>query len=193
MLPLVVSGTLACVVVGKLAEMRGNYKSSCIVGSVFQILGASLFTSITAETRLWKIYIFEIILGIGAGGLTAIGNTIALHNIAKDQFARPVTWINWILLLAAATGVAMQGALFNHQISSAVDMIKKLHPEFASLSLGFNVLLEYLHTADDVDPILLLGRKYATFAQRDASCLYLAIGILSFFASLFLPDENLFH
>lgn len=157
------------------------------------MLGAGLFLSITPQTSLWKIYTYQGILGIGAGGLAAIGNTIALHGIRKAEFARPVAWINWVLVLAAAIGVGIQGALFNQRLADALNEIVELQPNLKNMTFGFDVLLKYLDSAVSRDPILLIVRKYVTFAQRDGSCLYLVIGFCSLAASLLLPNENLFN
>lgn len=194
MLPLVVSGTMSCVAVGKVAELRGTYKSSCVIASIFQMLGAGLFLSITPHTHVCKVYVYQCILGIlgiGAGGVTAIGNTIALHGVPKSQFARPVTWINWILNLAAAIGIVVQGALFDQRLVEAVKELTVLFPDLADVHLDFSSFLGYIKSASPNSPILLIARKYATLAQKDGSCLFFAVGVLCLAASITLPNESL--
>lgn len=119
MLPFVISSTISCVIVGKAAEKR-HYVPSCIVGNLLQVLGAGLFYSLQADSPLWRVYVYEVILGAGCGGLSAVGTTVALHKIETKHFARAVAYINFVLEVAACIGIIVQGALLNKSVSMTI-------------------------------------------------------------------------
>lgn len=177
--------------VGKVVERTGTYVPCCIILSATQILGSGLFYSINVETHLAVLYVYEVILGIGCGGLVAIGTTVALHEAKRFEYARLVAWINWILLLAASIGIGVQGAILASQLKSALAEIAKILGTSVVRQSSIIDLLAYLKLAGSNIEVVEIVRGHAVKAQSDASLMYLAAGAISLAASLSLRRQKL--
>lgn len=160
---------------------------SCYAGSLLHILSGGLFYLVAEDTSLWKIYVLEALLGIGAGSLTAIGNVVAFDNVPSNKFAGIVAWMNYLLVIAAALGIGIQGALLTDQLRKALVTIHLSEPGFT-----FNSdIVGILRSAQTDSHVTNLLRAAIVQSQKQASLMYLVSGVLSFAASCSLEHKRL--
>lgn len=170
--------------IGKALELTGYYAYCCVIGSCVQILGSGLFYSIDLHTTPTLIYVYQAIFGFGCGSLTAIGLTVALDGLEKPDFARVVAWMQFVLILAAAIGVGVQGAILSSQLQTAVKQILAVFPDLDPETLSFSSFLTYIKSASPGDKIVMIGRTNFVIAQQYASLMYVVSAALSLVASL---------
>jgi EmrB/QacA subfamily drug resistance transporter len=65
--PLVVGIMAGSIVGGQLISRTGRYKVYPVIGSALMVLGAILFTRITADTELWVTALYMPVFGLGLG------------------------------------------------------------------------------------------------------------------------------
>jgi EmrB/QacA subfamily drug resistance transporter len=67
MLPMVVGLMSAAMISGRITSKTGRPRIFPIVGSVLMVAGYGLLTTISADTHLWLVMLFMLILGYGVG------------------------------------------------------------------------------------------------------------------------------
>ncbi len=67
MLPLIIGLMGASVVSGQITSRTGRYKIFPVIGSAFIVAGSLLFTTIGADTPIWRPMLFMLVLGAGVG------------------------------------------------------------------------------------------------------------------------------
>ncbi|HEX9337682.1 MAG TPA: MFS transporter, partial [Pseudonocardiaceae bacterium] len=79
MLPLIMGLMLASVVSGQITSRTGRYKIFPVIGAVLIVGGSLLFTTVAADTPLWRPMLFMLVLGAGVG-LSLQTLTLAAQN-----------------------------------------------------------------------------------------------------------------
>ncbi|HEX4725108.1 MAG TPA: MFS transporter [Pseudonocardiaceae bacterium] len=103
MLPLIVGLMGASIVSGQITARTGRYKIFPVLGSMFIVAGSLLFTTVAADTPMWRPMLFMFVLGFGVG-LSLQTLTLAAQN------AGPVTDM----------GVSTASATFFRQIGGTL-------------------------------------------------------------------------
>lgn len=188
MLPNALSGTLATVLVGKIAEKTGHFIPSCIVCSMLQIIGSGLSYTWRYDSPLWKIYVYSSIGGIGAGGLASIGTPFTLEKVPIRRYAAGAAFSNLCLVSAAAVGIGVQSIILSKKVTSIGPELYALDP---SLDVSHGIWKSLIFILAGSEEGKKIFRKAFMDAVDIASLVAAGIGTLSLVASLGIKRQKM--
>jgi MFS family permease len=86
MIPFVIGIMAGSITAGQLIARTGRYRIFPIIGSVFMVGALVLFSTIGADTPLWKTMLIMVLMGLGLGGnmqpmITAVQNAVSPREI----------------------------------------------------------------------------------------------------------------
>lgn len=190
LLPNAIAGTIATIIVGKVAERTGHFIPSCTLLSLVSIVGGALCSQLKPSSEIWKVYVFTAISGIGAGGLASIGTPFTLEKISLNRYGAGAAFSNLCLLFGAGIGVSSLGVIFAHEIEKIVPEIHELDP---AIQLGTNIwqnLIAILYGGPAVQKVF----KAAFMRGIDiGSIVFAVVGGVSLLASLGMKWQKMHH
>lgn len=191
-LPFAVSLSLVSAGSGVFIKMTGKYLPPIYFGLSVMTLGFGLFINLPKERSWAKIFIFEVIAGIGCGP-NFQSPLIALQNhIAKRDIAAATATFGFLRNLSTAISVVIGGVVFQNQMQKqSSSLISSLGPEVAAAlsggSAGTSVEL--------VNSLPGAQRDVARTAYADSLrvvwIIYVAFGALGLVFSAFIKDSVL--
>lgn len=119
LLPIIVSSSLSAACAGIFIQRTGVYLPVMYVGQLLLTLGAGLFINLAFGESLTKLFIFEIITGIGVGMniepplLSVQSATTVLDTAAV------IGSMNFLRSLATTVAVVLGGVIFQNQMNAA--------------------------------------------------------------------------
>jgi len=212
MLPLILGLMLASVVSGQITARTGKYKIFPIVGSVLIVAGSLLFTTVAADTPMWKPMAFMLVIGAGVG-LSLQTLTLAAQNAgpvtdmgvstASATFFRQIGGTLGVavflsILFSSVGGkiaTAITGALKGGPFTQALHDPAVLHNPVNAPVLGIlhgsgtGAVLQHASFLQRID-----SRLAAPFLQGFASSIDLvfwvvaAVGVVAFLVTLFVKE-----
>lgn len=192
LLPCALAGTFACVFTGELAERVKIYTPLAICASLLEITGASLFLTIQAQTALWKVVIYTVLLGIGAGSLSSLGFAVVMARVDKTRFGAGGSFINLISFLGPVVGISLSGLIFNIKVKAFADMAHLEYPAVVPDVITFvDNVSEFLARADVPMPLKEGCKAAYSDAQRLCAFIFLGAGVLSLVAACVTKHESL--
>ncbi|KAK2759097.1 hypothetical protein FQN54_003196 [Arachnomyces sp. PD_36] len=143
LLPFALSTSIAAVVGGIYIKLTGRYADTIIYGFVLRVLGFGLLIDLP-ETRIWwKVILYQIIGGIGAG-LSTQPLLVALQsNVSVDDFAVATATFGFIRNIGLSIGVVAGSAIFQNSLKNrALSLAESLGPEVANMVSGDEAIAE---------------------------------------------------
>jgi len=146
-LPFVVCEALAGILSGIFIHQTGGYLEPIYVGLLLLTIGNGLFILFGTSTNLGEIIVFELIAGLGAGGLFS-PPLIALQSfVPKDDVATATGMLGFIRNLATSMSIVVAGVLFKngmdlrHDALEAAGLSPTLLRAFSGPNAEANVML----------------------------------------------------
>jgi EmrB/QacA subfamily drug resistance transporter len=86
MIPFVLGIMVGSILSGQLIARTGRYRIFPIIGSSLMVAALALFTTIGADTPLWRVMLIMVLMGLGLGGnmqpmITAVQNAVSPREI----------------------------------------------------------------------------------------------------------------
>lgn len=187
-LPGAVSGTVATIVVAKIAEITGHFIPSCILLSVVQVVGGALCYTLHTATPLWKIYVYAAVLGIGSGGLASIGTPFILEKVSIKRFGAGTALTNLFTLLGAVAGIGTQYIILTNKIMAVTPELQRLDPDLALSGDLWKNLIFIIFGNEEVKAVFNTAFMDAVDA---AAIAYAVVGAISLLASLGLRWQKM--
>ena len=119
LLPLIVSCSLSAAAAGLFIQKTGKYRPLMYAAQVLLTLGSGLFLNLDFEKSLTKLFIFEIITGIGVG--LNIEAPILAAQAAKTvrETATVVATMSFVRSIGTAISIVAGGVIFQNQMNTS--------------------------------------------------------------------------
>lgn len=191
-IPLIVASSLAAAFVGFFIQKTGKYLSIMYVRRLLSILGAGLFIYLPFEKNLTRLFIFEILVGIGRG-MNIEPPLIVVQSInAPRDTAAVVSSMNFLRSIAIAISIVIGGVIFQNEMTAAnpalttqigAESAQKFNGDQASSNVEvFNEL------PDQHQGVIRLAYFHSL---RDVWIMYVAFAGLSLFFNAFVRAHHL--
>ncbi|KAJ3289465.1 hypothetical protein HDU79_004048 [Rhizoclosmatium sp. JEL0117] len=132
-IPLVFGVVILSIASGIYISKTGNYKRFYYIGPVFQIIGASLISTLNKDSNTAQKIFYLLIFGIGCGSLVQT-RVLGIQASVPPKFIAVVTAISQTCMtLGGAIGVAISGTIFNNVMSNDVSNYPNLLSAVAQL------------------------------------------------------------
>ncbi|EJT78424.1 hypothetical protein GGTG_03525 [Gaeumannomyces tritici R3-111a-1] len=132
LLPLIVSCSLAATFAGWLIQKTGKYLPIMFVAQVIFILGTGLLSNLGFEQDLTRLFLYEILIGVGIG-MNLEGPLLAAQSTASARdTAAIITTMDFSRALFTAISVVVGGVIFQNMMNAANStLVHTLGPEVA--------------------------------------------------------------
>ncbi|KAL8408578.1 hypothetical protein RB594_007134 [Gaeumannomyces avenae] len=132
LLPLIVSCSLAATFAGWLIQKTGKYLPIMYVAQVIFILGTGLLSNLGFEQDLTRLFLYEILIGVGIG-MNLEGPLLAAQSTASARdTAAIITTMDFSRALFTAISVVVGGVIFQNRMNAANStLVHTLGPEVA--------------------------------------------------------------
>lgn len=114
MFALVLPLSAASFATGQFIRRTGRYQLSSRIGAALMTLGTGLFIDFEARTVWWKIIIYQIIAGIGAGPLFLSPMLALQHHLPKEQVATGTSAMSFLRMLATSASIVVGGVVLQN-------------------------------------------------------------------------------
>ena len=135
MLPLVLGMMVASITSGQLTARTGAVRIFPIIGTAFMAAGMFLLSHITADTALWLVMLFMVLIGLGLGNCMQALTLIVQNSVAPREIGMATSSATFFRQMGGTIGVAvflsMLFSTVGDNISSALKDAAKT-PEFAT-------------------------------------------------------------
>lgn len=137
LLPLIVSCSLAAAFAGVFIQKTGKYVPLMYAAEVTLVLGAGLFLDLGFEQNLAKLFIFEIIAGVGVGLNIEAPMLAAQAATTVRDTAVVIATMGFLRSLGTAISIVVSGVIFQNEMTAANPiLVDQLGPELARLFNG---------------------------------------------------------
>jgi len=141
LLPLIVSCSLAAAFAGVFIQQTGIYLPVMYVAQVMLTLGAGLFIHLEFEKNLTKLFIFEILVGIGVGMNIESPILAAQAATTVRDTAAVIATMGFVRSIANAVSIVVGGVIFQNEMNVAnPDLVDQLGQQLASQFNGGQAL-----------------------------------------------------
>ncbi|KAL8347606.1 hypothetical protein RB601_003006 [Gaeumannomyces tritici] len=132
LLPLIVSCSLAATFAGWLIQKTGKYLPIMFVAQVIFILGTGLLSNLGFEQDLTRLFLYEILIGVGIG-MNLEGPLLPAQSTASARdTAAIITTMDFSRALFTAISVVVGGVIFQNMMNAANStLVHTLGPEVA--------------------------------------------------------------
>lgn len=118
MLPLIVSCSLSAACAGIFIQRTGRYRVLMYTAQVLLMLGVGLFIDLEPENNLTKLFVFQILIGVGAGLNIEAPVLAAQAATTVRDTAAVVATMGFLRSIATAISVVVGGVIFQNQMKS---------------------------------------------------------------------------
>ncbi|KAI1867488.1 hypothetical protein JX265_007290 [Neoarthrinium moseri] len=192
LLPLIVSSSLAAACTGAFIQRTGIYLPVMYVAQVILTLGAGLFLNLEYGEGLTKMFIFEIITGVGVGMNMEPPLLAAQAASRESDTAAAIATMGFIRSIATAVAIVVGGVVFqNKMASSNSDLVKSIGAELAAAFYGNEATanVEQIGSLPAVEQDTV--RQVYYNALKAVWIVYVAVAGLSFLSNLFVRAHHL--
>ena len=137
LLPLIVSCSLAAAFTGTFIQKTGVYLPLMYIAQVLLLLGTGLFINLKFQEGLTKLFIFEIIAGIGIGMNIEPPILAAQATATVRDTAAVIATMGFLRSIANAVAIVVGGVIFQNEMNEAYPALEnKLGTELAAYFKG---------------------------------------------------------
>lgn len=137
LLPLIVSCSLAAAGAGLFIQRTGRYRPLMFVAQALLTLGVGLFIQLGPEPSVERLFVFQVIAGVGAGLNLEAPLLAAQAAVGVRDTAAVIATMGFLRAIATAVSVVAGGVIFqNTMAASAPALVTSLGPKMASLFDG---------------------------------------------------------
>ncbi|MFJ9826533.1 MDR family MFS transporter [Streptomyces sp. NPDC101160] len=116
LLPMLLSMMVVSLVVGRVTTSSGKYKIFPIIGGALMVVGLYLLSTMDTGTTRLTSGVYMAVLGAGMGFLMQITMLVAQNSVEMKDMGVASSSTTLFRTLGSSFGVAIMGALFNHQV-----------------------------------------------------------------------------
>ncbi|ARP74160.1 MFS transporter [Streptomyces pluripotens] len=116
LLPMLGAMLVTSLVVGRVITSSGRYKVFPVVGGVLMVVGMYLLSQMDTSTTRLTSGLYMAVLGLGMGCLMQITMLVAQNSVQMKDMGVASSSATLFRTLGSSYGVAIMGALFNHQV-----------------------------------------------------------------------------
>ncbi|KAI0889574.1 major facilitator superfamily-domain-containing protein [Annulohypoxylon maeteangense] len=132
LLPLIVSCSLAAAFGGVFIQRTGKYVPLMYAAEVTLVLGAGLFLDLKFEQNLSKLFVFEIIAGVGVGLNIEAPILAAQAATTVRDTAAVISTMGFLRSLGTAISIVVSGVIFQNEMTAAnPHLVEQIGPELA--------------------------------------------------------------
>ncbi len=133
LMPLIISSSLSAAFAGVFIRQTGRYLPVMYVAQAILVLGTGLFLDLEFEKNLTKLFIFEILVGIGVGmSIEAPILAAQAATTVRDTAAVTAT-MGFFRSIATAISVVIGGVIFQNEMNVAnPGLVDQLGEQLAS-------------------------------------------------------------
>ncbi|KZL86695.1 plays a role in the entry into g0 [Colletotrichum incanum] len=192
LLPLIVSCSLSAACAGVFIQQTGRYRILMYAAQVLLTLGTGLFINLEFEKNLTKLFVFQILVGVGVGLNIEAPVLAAQAATTVRDTAAVVATMGFLRSIATAISVVVGGVVFQNQMkaenSALVDLIgHDLASQFDGDNASAHVEDIALLSADQQVPV----RQAYFKALRIVWIMYVAFAGLALVLNLFVSEHHL--
>ena len=133
LLPLIVSTSLAAAFAGVIIQQTGKYLPLMYVAQTLLTLGVGLFIDLGFEINLTKLFIFEILVGVGVGMNIEAPITAAQAATTVRDTAAVIATMSFVRSISTAISIVIGGVVFQNKMNVAnAQLIGELGPQLAA-------------------------------------------------------------
>ncbi|MFI8824612.1 MDR family MFS transporter [Streptomyces sp. NPDC053431] len=118
LLPMLLSMMVVSMIAGRVTTTSGKYKIFPIAGGAFMVVGLYLLSTMDTDTTRLVSGVYMAVLGAGMGFLMQITMLVAQNSVEMRDMGVASSSTTLFRTLGSSFGVAIMGALFNHQVQS---------------------------------------------------------------------------
>ncbi|MFE9449143.1 MDR family MFS transporter [Streptomyces sp. NPDC006739] len=116
LLPMLGAMLVTSMISGRVTTSTGRYKAFPIVGGALMIVGLYLLSLMDTGTSRFTSGVYMAVLGLGMGCLMQITMLVAQNSVEMKDMGVASSSTTLFRTLGSSFGVAIMGALFNHQV-----------------------------------------------------------------------------
>ncbi|MER5889192.1 MDR family MFS transporter [Streptomyces sp. NPDC001941] len=116
LLPMLLSMMVVSLVAGRVTTSTGKYKIFPILGGALMVVGLFLLSTMDTDTTRFTSGLYMAVLGAGMGFLMQITMLVAQNSVEMKDMGVASSSTTLFRTLGSSFGVAIMGALFNHQV-----------------------------------------------------------------------------
>ncbi|TGJ81842.1 hypothetical protein E0Z10_g6910 [Xylaria hypoxylon] len=191
-LPLIVASSLAAAFVGFFIQKTGRYLDIMYIGQFLSIIGVGLFIYLPFERSLARLFIFEILVGVGCG-LNIEPPLIAVQaiNSARDT-AAVVSSMNFARSIAIAISIVVGGVIFQNEMTAANPaLVTQIGAELGRQFNGDQAAAKVEAINELPDQQQGVVRQAYFHSLRDVWIMYVAFAGLSLLFNVFVRAHHL--
>ncbi|PGH15502.1 hypothetical protein AJ80_05519 [Polytolypa hystricis UAMH7299] len=192
LLPLIVSSSLSAAASGVFIQRTGKYLPVMYVAQTMLTLGVGLFISLKFEKSLTRLFIFEILTGVGVGLNIEAPILAAQATTTVRDTAAVIATMSFVRSIGTAISVVVGGVIFQNQMNVAGPrMVEQLGQELANRFDGKNASANVdLVGTLPVGQQDIIRRSYFG-ALRSVWIMYVAFAGASMVITLFVRGHHL--
>lgn len=133
LIPLIVASSISAALTGVIIQRTGKYVPLMYVAQAFLTLGVGLFINLGFEQDLTRLFICEILAGIGVGMNIEPPMLAAQAASSELDTAAVIGSMDFCRALATAVSVVVGGVIFQNEMNGKQDaLVERLGPELAN-------------------------------------------------------------
>ncbi|KAI0914486.1 major facilitator superfamily domain-containing protein [Ustulina deusta] len=180
-LPLIVASSLAAAFVGFFIQKTGRYLSIMYIRQFLSILGVRLFIYLPFERSLARLFIFEILVGVGVQAINSARDTAAV--VSSMNFARSI---------AIAISIVVGGVIFQNEMTAANPvLVTQIGAELGRQFNGDQATAKVEAINELPDQQQGVVRQAYFHSLRDVWIMYVAFAGLSLLFNIFVRAHHL--
>ncbi|KAI1082403.1 major facilitator superfamily-domain-containing protein [Whalleya microplaca] len=192
LLPLIVASSLSAAFAGLFIQRTGIYLPIMYAGQVINLLGVGLFFSLQFEKSLARLFIFEILVGLGVGmNIEPPLLAVQAVNTERDTAAIVAT-MSFMRSIANAISIVVGGVIFQNEMTAHnPNLVQQLGPEVARNFTGGQASATINHINDLPNDQQNIVRQTYFHSLRAVWIMYVSFAGLSLLLNLFIRSHHL--
>ncbi|KID62948.1 Efflux pump dotC [Metarhizium brunneum] len=192
LLPLIVASSLSAAFAGIFIQKTGKYLRIMYTGQVLNLLGMGLFIFLPFEKDLAKLFIFQILVGLGVG-MNIEPPLIAVQAVnAERDTAAVVATMSFVRSIANAVSIVVGGVIFQNEMTAANPrLVQELGANVAQNFNGDQASAKVNAIWDLPQAQQVIVRKTFFHSLRDVWIMYVAFAGLSLVLNFFVRSHHL--
>ncbi|KAI1662857.1 major facilitator superfamily domain-containing protein [Daldinia decipiens] len=191
-IPLIVASSLAAAFVGFFIQKTGRYLGIMYIGQFLSILGVGLLVYLPFEKSLARLFIFEILVGVGCG-MNIEPPLIAVQAVNSERdSAAVVSSMNFARSIAIAVSIVVGGVIFQNEMAAAnPGLVTQIGAELGRQFNGdqASAKVEVINELPDQQQGVV--RQAYFHSLRDVWIMYVAFSGLSLLLNVFVRAHHL--
>jgi hypothetical protein len=125
LIPYILGVVFSSIISGQLVSRTSlfSYRTICIFGGIFIVVGAGLITTWTETTGRGPQIGYMIISGIGVGAIMQTTILLCQHIVPVSDLASVTALLLFFRTIGAVFGIAILGTIFQNKLTEGVDAL----------------------------------------------------------------------